>query len=204
MSFALQWVSCRQRVIGSHFPPICYSVSFGALSLLTFDVIIDSYVFIAILNLVLSLILCFFFVPFFFYFSFCGMMIFSHIMLMFFFFNLLYAFDLRLLCQICKPLSISTYLRLVVSIGSNTFWGKKIYIFLLSTPKFHDFDVLFYIFFFSCCSLWLSLLHIFFFPNLCIDLFSSYDFPFPMDFYFFSRELPVLPLVLLYSYFLLL
>lgn len=148
MSFALQWVSCRQRVIGSHFPPICYSVSFGALSLLTFDVIIDSYVFIAILNLVLSLILCFFFVPFFFYFSFCGMMIFSHIMLMFFFFNLLYAFDLRLLCQICKPLSISTYLRLVVSIGSNTFWGKKIYIFLLSTPKFHDFDVLFYIFFF--------------------------------------------------------
>lgn len=124
--------------------------------------------------------------------------------LFFFFFNLLYAFDLRLLCQICKPLSISTYLRLVVSIGSNTFWGKKIYIFLLSTPKFHDFDVLFYIFFFSCCSLWLSLLHIFFFPNLCIDLFSSYDFPFPMDFYFFSRELPVFPLVLLYSYFLLL
>lgn len=149
MSFALQWVSCRQRVIGSHFPPICYSVSFGALSLLTFDVIIDSYVFIAILNLVLSLILCFFFVPFFFYFSFCGMMIFSHIMLMFFFFNLLYAFDLRLLCQICKPLSISTYLRLVVSIGSNTFWGKKNLHFPTVYPQISWF--------------WCPLLHLFFF-----------------------------------------
>ena len=97
VSFALQWVSCRQRVIGSLFPPICYSVSFGALSLLTFDVIIDSYVFIAILNLVLSLILCFFFVPFFFYFSFCGLMIFSHIMLMFFFFFLIYC--MLLICS---------------------------------------------------------------------------------------------------------
>ena len=42
---------------------------------------------------------------------------------LFFFFNLLYAFDLQLLCQICKPLHISTYLRLVVIVS--IFWGKK-------------------------------------------------------------------------------
>ena len=35
----------------------------------------------------------------------------------------------------------------LILIGSNTFW-KKIYIFLLSSPTFYDFGIVFYIFMF--------------------------------------------------------
>ena len=69
LSFALGWVSCRQHIVGSFFPlqsaSLCLLI--GAFSPLTFKVIIYKYIFIAILNLVFQLILCFSFVPPFFW-----------------------------------------------------------------------------------------------------------------------------------------
>ena len=58
------------------FYPVCHPFLTGAFSPLTFKVIVDKYVFIAILNLVFQLILCSSFFPFFFFFLapgfFCG------------------------------------------------------------------------------------------------------------------------------------
>ena len=66
MSFALRWLSHREQIVGFCFfiqsATLCLSI--GAFSAFTFKAIIDSYVFIAILNLVFQLILCFSFVPF--------------------------------------------------------------------------------------------------------------------------------------------
>lgn len=72
----------------------------GVLNPLTFKIIIDTYVFIAIFNLVFWLILSFFFLLFFFSFSFGGLMISIYFMLVFFFLCviLLYVFDLWLPC----------------------------------------------------------------------------------------------------------
>ena len=68
VSFALRWVSFRQQIEVFCFfiqsPTLCLLVE--AFSPLTFKVIIDRYVFIAILNLVFQLILCFSFLLFFF------------------------------------------------------------------------------------------------------------------------------------------
>ena len=56
----LWWVSHRQQIEGfCFFYPVFHSVSFGAFSPLTFKVIIDRCLSIAILNLVFQLILCF-------------------------------------------------------------------------------------------------------------------------------------------------
>ena len=67
VSFALRWISYRQQIEGFCFfiqsAILCLLI--GALSPLTFKVIIDRYVFIAILNLVFQLILCFSFLLFF-------------------------------------------------------------------------------------------------------------------------------------------
>ena len=61
VSSALRWTSCRQHIVRSCFfnqsATLCLLI--GALSPLTFKVIIDQYVFIAILNLIFKLILCF-------------------------------------------------------------------------------------------------------------------------------------------------
>ena len=69
VSFALRWVSCRQHIVGSCFSiqsaTLCLLI--GVFSPLTLKIIIDKYVFIAILNVVLQLIVCFSFVPFFFW-----------------------------------------------------------------------------------------------------------------------------------------
>ena len=66
VSFALRWVSCRQYIVGScvflQATTLCLST--GAFSPFTYKVIIDKYVFIAILNFVFQLILCFYFIPF--------------------------------------------------------------------------------------------------------------------------------------------
>ena len=70
VSSLLKWVSCRQYIDG-----FCFCIYSSILCLLigefgpfTFKVIIDKYVFIAILNLVFQLILYLFFVPFFLFF----------------------------------------------------------------------------------------------------------------------------------------
>ena len=59
-------VSCRQHIVGSCFfiqsATLC--LLNGAFSPLKFKVITDEYVFIAILNFVFKLILCFLFIPF--------------------------------------------------------------------------------------------------------------------------------------------
>ena len=95
-------VLCRQHIVGScFFNLICtLCLLIGAFNPMTFKVIVDRYVFMAILSLVFLLILCFFFI--YFCFSFCGLMIFFCIMLMFSslfdFVNLLYVFDLWLPC----------------------------------------------------------------------------------------------------------
>ena len=68
-------VSCRQYIVWSCFSvqPATIYLLIEAFSPLAFKVIIDKYVFIAILNLVFHLTVCFPFVPFFsfFYFSIC-------------------------------------------------------------------------------------------------------------------------------------
>ena len=68
VSFAPRQVSCIQHIVGSCFfiqsATLCLLI--GEFSPLTFKVIIDKYVFVAILNLVFQLILCFSFVLFFF------------------------------------------------------------------------------------------------------------------------------------------
>ena len=58
VSFALRWVSRRQHVVGGFcFLICCYSFLVGAFSPLILKIIIDAYVFIAILNFVFWLIL---------------------------------------------------------------------------------------------------------------------------------------------------
>ena len=64
MFFALRWISCRQQIVGFCFLsnlPFCI---FWVIGPLEFKVIIDRYLFIAILKLVHQLILCFSFVLF--------------------------------------------------------------------------------------------------------------------------------------------
>ena len=81
--------------VGSFFSIQSATVFFliGVFSLLAFKVIIDRYVFIAILNFIFPLVLYLFFVPFFFFlFSFCGLMIFSCITLMFSYFCFLWIY----------------------------------------------------------------------------------------------------------------
>ena len=69
VSFALRWVPCRQKIVGFcffiHYATLCLLI--GGFSPLTFKVIIDRCVFIAILDLVFQLNLCFSFLPFFFW-----------------------------------------------------------------------------------------------------------------------------------------
>ena len=71
VSFALRWVSYRQQIEGFCFfiqsATLCLLI--GAFISLTFKVIIDRYLFSAILNLVFQLILCLSFVTFFFSFG---------------------------------------------------------------------------------------------------------------------------------------
>ena len=61
VSFVLRWVSYRQQIEGFCFfiqsATLCLLI--GAFSPLTFKVIVDRYIFTAILNLVFQLILCF-------------------------------------------------------------------------------------------------------------------------------------------------
>ena len=66
MSFTLKWVSCKQYTVSSCFiiQSGTQSLLIGEFSPLTFKIIIDMYIFIAILNLVFQLILYFFFISF--------------------------------------------------------------------------------------------------------------------------------------------
>ena len=77
MSFTIKWVSCRQHIIGSYFTILFANLFWSdrAFGPLTFKIVIDRYVFIAILNLVFQLILCFFFVPYFFLLWFGGFLL---------------------------------------------------------------------------------------------------------------------------------
>ena len=96
VSFALRWVSCRQQIVG-----FCFFIQSTTLCLLiralTFKVIIYKYVFIAILNLVFQLILCFSFLLFFFWLDsfhlFYAWVIFFSV-----FVNVMFGFDLWLPC----------------------------------------------------------------------------------------------------------
>ena len=65
-AFLPKGIICRQHIIGSCFfiQSATLYLPIGAFSPLTFKVIIDRYVFIAFLNLVFQVIICFFFVPF--------------------------------------------------------------------------------------------------------------------------------------------
>ena len=71
-AFLPKGIICRQHIIRSCFliQSATLYLSIGAFSPLTFKVIIDRYVFIAFLNLVFQVIICFFFVPFFLIFAF--------------------------------------------------------------------------------------------------------------------------------------
>ena len=71
VSLALKWVSCGRicRLLFSMQSATLYLL-IRSFHLLLFKVIIDRYVFTAILNLVFQLMLCFSFVPFFFFFVF--------------------------------------------------------------------------------------------------------------------------------------
>ena len=95
VSFALRWVSCRQPSVGSFvFYIQCGSLCLlmEAFSLLTLKVIIDKYVFIAILNLVFQLILCFPLVPFLFWLD-DFLSFYAHVLFLLFE-NVLFGFDL--------------------------------------------------------------------------------------------------------------
>ena len=98
VSFALRWVSCMQQMEGFciciQSPTLCLST--GPFSPLTFNVIIDMYVFISILNLVFHLILCF---PFLFFFRWDGFHLFYAWVLFFsVFVNVIFILDLWLPC----------------------------------------------------------------------------------------------------------
>ena len=100
VSFALGCVSYRQHIVGSCFSiqsaTLCLLI--GSFSPLTCKVIIDKVVFIAILNLVFQLILCFAFLPFLrgrdwmisFYFMFASLLL--------VFVNVFFGFELWLPC----------------------------------------------------------------------------------------------------------
>ena len=99
VSFALRWVSYRQRIVGSclFIQSATLCLLNGAFSPLTFKVIIDKYVFNAILNFVFQLILCFFFVPFSFWLD--DFLLFYDCVLCFLVFvNVLFGFGLWLPC----------------------------------------------------------------------------------------------------------
>ena len=99
VSFALRWVSWRQQIEG-----FCFFIQFATLFLLigvfnplTFKVIIDRYVFIAILDHVFQLTLCFSFLTFFFWLD--GFHLFYDWVLLFsVFLNMMFSFDLWLPC----------------------------------------------------------------------------------------------------------
>ena len=96
VAFALNWVSCRQHNVGSHLltqsATLCILI--GMFHPLTFKVIINWYVFIAILSPAFPLIFKFLPCPPLFL---CGL---NYFCIMFFlvFVNLLYAFNLWLPC----------------------------------------------------------------------------------------------------------
>ena len=100
-------IICRQHIIRSCFliQSATLYLSIGAFSPLTFKVIIDRYVFIAFLNLVFQVIICCFFVPFFFNFCFSFLVwwISFVCVLMFcsFWFLWIYWMFLICVCQVC-------------------------------------------------------------------------------------------------------
>ena len=99
VSFVLRWVSYRQQIEGFCF--FIHSATLylliGAFSPLTFKVIIDRWLFIAILNLIFQLILWFSILPFFFWLD--GLQLFSAWVFFFSFFaNAMFGFDLWLPC----------------------------------------------------------------------------------------------------------
>ena len=99
VSFVLRWVSCRQQIEGFCFfiqaATLCLLI--GTLSPLTFQVLIDRCLFIAILNLIFQLILWFSILPFFSWLD--GLQLFSAWVLFFsFFVNVMFGFDLCLPC----------------------------------------------------------------------------------------------------------
>ena len=76
VSSTLRWVSCREESLAVSIQSATLCVLIGAFGPLTLALIIDKYVFIAILNFAFQLTLCFF-VPFFFdwMISFCFMLV---------------------------------------------------------------------------------------------------------------------------------
>ena len=169
VSFALRWVSYRQKIIG-----FCFFIQSGTLCLLigtfiplTFEVIIDRYVFIVLFNFVFQLILC---VSFLFFFWLDGLHLFYAWVLYFLVFvNVIFGFDLWLLCflNLLTP-SCICILWPNSHIGSNIlFFLKRIYIFSLSFPTFW---------------FWSLFLNIFMFVLL---LFLMFIIAFTVDFFFF-------------------
>ena len=100
VSFALRWVSCRQQIEGFCFfiKYVTLCLLIGAFSPLTFKVITDRWLFIAILNLVIQLILWFSVLPFVFWLD--GLWLFSVWVGFFFSFfaNAMFGFGLWLPC----------------------------------------------------------------------------------------------------------
>ena len=99
MFFALKWIICRQYIVASCFTiwsgTLCLLI--GTFSPLTYNVIVDRYVCTAIVNLVLQLMLHFFF-------SCCGLMVFFYIMLVFSSLWFLWIYCMFLIC-VCESLS---------------------------------------------------------------------------------------------------
>ena len=102
VSFALRWISCRNHIGGSCFfiqsSTLCLLIK--AFSPLTFKVIIDKYVIIDILNLIFQLILCFSFVPFFFWLD-EFLLFYTCVLFFLVFVNVLFGFDSWLPCFSC-------------------------------------------------------------------------------------------------------
>ena len=94
-SFAIQWVSCRQHIVGFCFFIQCASLCILIVTFSPFVLIIDRYVFIAISNLFVQLILCFCFVLFLFFLWLDDFQ--PHL----FFVSVLFVFDLWFPCFSC-------------------------------------------------------------------------------------------------------